>query len=123
MKKLLVSALALATIVTPMAATPAAAQRPDYRWHGDRQDWDASRDYRRGNYRERRLNRNDRIYRGRDGRTYCRRNDGTTGLVIGGVGGALAGNLLGGGTLGTLLGGAGGALVGREIDRGKVRCR
>ena len=31
-------------------------------------------------YRERRLSSNDRIYRGQDGRTYCRRNDGTTGL-------------------------------------------
>lgn len=44
-------------------------------------------------YRERRLETNDRIYRGRDGRYYCRRSDGTTGLVIGGVVGGIAGVL------------------------------
>ncbi|MDR6788383.1 uncharacterized protein YcfJ [Sphingomonas sp. BE138] len=128
MKKALLTALAIATVSAPMVAAPAAeAQRRDrdrdYQWHGDRDDWDASRDYRRGNYRERRLNREDQVYRGRDGRAYCRRNDGTTGLVVGGAGGALLGNLVGGGLLGTLAGGGAGALLGREIDRGKVRCR
>ena len=34
-------------------------------------------------YRERRLSREDRIYRGRDNRYYCRRSDGTTGLIAG----------------------------------------
>ncbi|WP_294196155.1 glycine zipper 2TM domain-containing protein [uncultured Sphingomonas sp.] len=126
MKKALLTALAIATVSAPMVAAPAAdAQRRDrdYQWHGDRDDWDASRDYRRGNYRERRLSREDQVYRGRDGRSYCRRNDGTTGLVVGGAGGALLGNLVGGGLLGTLAGGGAGALLGREIDRGKVRCR
>ncbi len=128
MKKALLTALAIATVSAPMVAAPAAdAQRRDrdrdYRWHGDRDDWDASRDYRRGKYRERRLSREDQVYRGRDGKAYCRRNDGTTGLVVGGAGGALLGNLVGGGLLGTLAGGGAGALLGREIDRGKVRCR
>lgn len=125
MKRAMLSALMLATLTAPMAVTPAAAQNRDrdYRWHGDDRDWDASRDYRRSNARERRLSREDQIYRGRDGRTYCRRNDGTTGLVVGGVGGAVVGNLIGGGLLGTLAGGAGGALLGRSIDKGKVRCR
>ncbi|MEG8040704.1 glycine zipper 2TM domain-containing protein [Sphingomonas sp. LR60] len=127
MKKALLTALAIATVSTPMVAAPADAQRRDrdrdYQWHGDRNDWDASRDYRRGNYRERRLSREDQVYRGRDGRSYCRRNDGTTGLVVGGAGGALLGNLVGGGLLGTLAGGGAGALLGRQIDRGKVRCR
>jgi hypothetical protein len=127
MKNALIAALMVATTATPMMLpTAAEAQRrdrPDYRWHGDQQDWDARRDYRRGNYRERRMNRDDRVYRGRDGRSYCQRKDGTTGLVVGGVGGAVLGNLVGGGLLGTLAGGAGGALLGREIDRGKVRCR
>ncbi|WP_394652035.1 glycine zipper 2TM domain-containing protein [uncultured Sphingomonas sp.] len=122
--KIMLAALAATIATVPLAApTPAQAQGRDYRWQGDRQDWDASRSYRDGRYRERRLTRNDRIYRGRDGRAYCRRNDGTTGLVIGGVGGAVLGNLVGGGLLGTLIGGGGGALLGREIDRGKVRCR
>lgn len=77
-------------------------------------------------YRERRLAGNDRIYRGQDGRYYCRRNDGTTGLLVGAAAGGLLGNIIAGGgseTLGTLLGAAGGALAGREIDRNNVRCR
>lgn len=125
MKRAVLTALMLATLSTPLAVAPAAAQNRDrdYRWHGDDRDWDAARDYRRSNARERRLAREDQVYRGRDGRTYCRRNDGTTGLVVGGVGGAVVGNLIGGGLLGTLAGGAGGALLGRSIDKGKVRCR
>ncbi|PCG15184.1 MULTISPECIES: glycine zipper 2TM domain-containing protein [Sphingomonas] len=125
MKNALLSALMLATVTAPLAVAPADAQRRDrdYRWHGEDRNWNPSESYREGRYRERRLGRNDRIYRGQDGRTYCRRNDGTTGLVVGGVGGAVLGNVLGGGLLGTLAGGAGGALLGREVDRGKVRCR
>ncbi|MGE4324114.1 MAG: glycine zipper 2TM domain-containing protein [Sphingobium sp.] len=64
-------------------------------------------------------------WRGRDGRTYCRKSDGTTGLIIGGVGGALVGRAIdtrGERATGTILGAAGGALLGREIDS-KRRCR
>lgn len=67
-----------------------------------------------------------REYRGRDGRMYCRRSDGTTGTIVGGVGGAAVGAALtGGGAVGTLLGAAGGALAGRSIDRHRSerRCR
>ena len=77
-------------------------------------------------YRERRLTRNDRIYRGSDNRYYCRRPDGTTGLIVGGAVGALLGNAVDGGRsslLGTLIGGVAGAALGREIERGQVRCR
>ena len=59
-------------------------------------------------------------WRGRDGRMYCRRTDGTTGLIVGGIGGALVGRTIdtrGDRTLGTLGGAAAGALLGREIDR------
>ncbi|OQW38626.1 MAG: hypothetical protein A4S12_12335 [Proteobacteria bacterium SG_bin5] len=63
----------------------------------------------------------------RNGRTYCRHSDGTTGLIAGGVGGALIGRSLdGGGLLGTALGAAGGALAGRAVDRtltARERCR
>ncbi|WP_260923997.1 glycine zipper 2TM domain-containing protein [Novosphingobium sp. 9] len=95
----------------------------DRQWRGDDKNWNPSDSYRKGNYKERRLGRNDRIYRGRDGRAYCRRSDGTTGLVVGALGGAALGNLVGGDTLGTLAGGVGGALIGRSIDRGNVKCR
>lgn len=98
--------------------------RDDRRWRGDRNDgWDPAAHYsgRRGG--DRRLGRNDHIYRGGDGRYYCKRKDGTTGLVIGGVAGGLLGNAIGGNTLGTLLGAGGGALLGRQIDRGSVKCR
>ena len=96
----------------------------DHRWRGSDRNWDASRSYRQGNYRERRLSRQDQVYRGRDGRYYCRRNDGTTGLVVGAaLGGILGGAIGNGDLLGVILGGAGGAVVGREIDRGNVRCR
>lgn len=99
--------------------------RQDYRWQGDRGGrWDPRDSYRQGNYRERRLTRQDRIYRGRDGRHYCRRADGTTGLVVGAaLGGVLGGAIGNGDLLGVILGGAGGAVLGREIDRGNVRCR
>jgi hypothetical protein len=85
--------------------------------------------YRDGRYyRERRLSYNDRIYRGRDGRYYCRRNDGTTGLIVGAGVGALIGNSLDNGrssVLGTILGAAAGGAVGASIDRNNrdVRCR
>lgn len=125
MKSHLLAALLSVAVAAPvtMLPTEAAAQRRDHSWHGDQRDWDPGQSYRRGNYRDRRLGRNDRIYRGRDGRAYCRRNDGTTGLVIGAVGGGVLANLIGGGTLGTLAGAGGGALLGRSIDRGNVKCR
>lgn len=124
MRMKLASAMLMAAVALPVAIpAPAVAQHRDYRWNGDRDNWDASRSYRPGRYRERQLSRDDRIYRGRDGRYYCKRNDGTTGLVIGGVAGGLLGNALTGSTLGTLVGGAGGALLGRSVDRGQVRCR
>ena len=57
----------------------------------------------------------------------CRHSSGTTGLVAGGVGGALLGNsVLGHGALGTVGGAVGGAFAGRAIDRtitAKDRCR
>lgn len=91
-------------------------------------DYDASRYYRDDpRYQERRLTAQDEVYRGSDGRYYCRRSDGTTGLIVGGAGGALLGNLLDGGrsrTAGTLIGGALGALLGRSVDQNTdVRCR
>lgn len=83
--------------------------------------------YRDGRYyQQRRLGRNDRIYRGNDGRYYCRRSDGTTGLIVGAAVGGLLGNSLGrgdSGVLATLLGAGAGAALGSSIDRGNVNCR
>ena len=67
-----------------------------------------------------------REWRGNDGRMRCRRPNGTTGLVVGGVAGALVGRSIdtrGDRTLGTLGGAAVGALAGRAIERGGSRCR
>jgi hypothetical protein len=93
-----------------------------------RTDYDASRYYRDDpRYPERRLSAQDEVYRGSDGRYYCKRSDGTIGLIVGGAGGALLGNLIDGGrsrTAGTLIGGALGALIGKTIDQNSdVRCR
>lgn len=66
-----------------------------------------------------------REWRGRDGRMHCRKSNGTTGLIVGGVGGALAGRAIdsrGDRTTGTVLGAAAGALLGKEIDS-KRTCR
>jgi len=91
-------------------------------------DYDAARYYRDGpSYRERRLSAQDEVYRGSDGRYYCKRNDGTTGLIVGGVAGGVLGNIVDGGSnrvAGTLIGGALGALAGKAIDQNSdVRCR
>lgn len=97
--------------------------RPQYRG----QAYYADRYYRDGRYyRERTLGRNDRIYRGSNGRYYCRRPDGTTGLIVGAAAGGLLGNALTNGRsslLATLIGAGAGGLLGREVERGSVRCR
>ena len=96
MKKHLIAALMSVAVAAPaMLPTAATAQRygdrrdnndrrdrddrrydndrrgNDRNWRGDDRNWDPSNSYRDGKYRERRLSRNDRIYRGRDGRAYC----------------------------------------------------
>ncbi|MDX3899681.1 MAG: hypothetical protein QHC40_04085 [Sphingobium sp.] len=134
MKKHLIAALMTVAMAMPAALpTAAAAQyrqdrdnppRRDYRWQGDNnRNWEPSQHYQARSRGERRLTRKDRIYRGRDGRAYCRRSDGTTGLVVGAVSGGVLANLVGGNTLETLLGAGAGAALGNAIDRGKVKCR
>lgn len=88
--------------------------------------YDAQRYYRSdSSYQPYTLSQNDRLYRGNDGRYYCRRKDGTTGLIVGAAVGGLIGNQIGRGRsnlLGTLIGAGAGAALGREVDRGRVRC-
>jgi hypothetical protein len=93
-------------------------------------NYDASRYYRDDSrYTERRLSPQDEVYRGSDGRYYCKRNDGTTGLIIGAVGGGVLGNVIDGGRNrvgGTLIGGALGAILGGAVgsaSNNDVRCR
>lgn len=136
MKKLMI-ALTAAMALPGLTATPALAQTYGGDWgRVHAYDWNhpepgynsyyADRYYRQGNYPEHRLSRNDRIYRGHDGRYYCRHSDGSTGLIIGAATGALLGNALrvgGSSTLSTILGGAAGAAIGSSVDRGNLRCR
>lgn len=99
---------------------------PDDRDEGN---YDPARYYRSGpNYQERTLSTNDRVYAGQDGRYYCKRNDGTTGLIVGAAGGGILGNVIDGGrsrTVGTLLGAAIGGLAGRAVEQNnsEIRCR
>ena len=68
-----------------------------------------------------------RTWQDSQGRTRCRRSNGTTGLVVGAAGGALIGRAIdtrGERTTGTIVGAAAGALLGRSIERSRrVRCR
>ena len=94
--------------------------RPDPRYNG----YYPERYYRQGDYYV--MKRDDRIYRGQDGRYYCRRSNGTTGLIVGGAAGAALGAAIAPGgseVLGALIGGAAGAAIGTSVDRGEVRCR
>ncbi len=138
------AALALLAPVMVLTASPALAQSGDWDRRGDdyySQDYrgdyrDGYRDRYRGDYRQRGyygepVYANTRTWRSDDGRQYCRRSDGTTGLIVGGVAGALIGREVAGRrgdrTLGAILGAAGGALLGRAIDRSSsndgYRCR
>lgn len=124
MKRIIAAAL-FAAVAMPV--TTAYADPPPWApAHGkrakDRAIYDSDGRY----YEPRRLSSDDRIWRSRDGQYHCRRDNGTTGLIIGGAVGALVGRELDGGrdrTVGTIAGAAGGALLGRAIDRGELRCR
>ena len=102
---------------------PAPPSRYDDNRYGDRYEngYDPSRYYRaEPNAPQRVLSPDDRVYAGTDGRYYCKRNDGTTGLIVGGAAGGILGNVIDGGhsrIVGTLLGGAAGALAGKAIDQ------
>lgn len=138
MKKALLATM-LAAIALP--AVPAFGDPPPWAPAHGRRAHEAEayeRNYDRGGYdrsiydeqgryyQPRQLTRNDRIWRGNDGRYYCRRSNGTTGLVVGAALGGLLGNQIAGRgdrTLGTVIGAVGGGLLGREVDRGNVHCR
>lgn len=137
MKKTL---LALALAGVTLTSVPVLADPPPWApAHGKRHhDYERDRDHDRGRYYDRtydsrgryleprRITRDSYVWRGRDGRYYCKRDNGTTGLIIGAGVGALAGHEIAGRgdrTLGTILGGVLGGVLGREIDRGDLQCR
>ena len=140
MRKILSIAM-IAAIVLP--ALPVAADPPpwapahgrrakdaerDYRDHDRDRDEDRAGYYYRDDHRhhERRQVRFDEVvYHGDDGRYYCHRSDGTTGLIVGGVAGGLIGSQLARGksaALGTVLGVGAGALIGQAIEKDRVYC-
>ncbi|MHA6719275.1 glycine zipper 2TM domain-containing protein [Sphingomonas sp. RS6] len=97
----------------------------------DEGDYEPSRYYRPGSS-EVVLGPNDRVYRGQDGRYYCKRPDGTTGLIVGAAAGGLFGNVISSrhsSTVGTLLGAIAGGAIGASVDKNNqqnnqdVRCR
>lgn len=95
----------------------------------DEGDYDPAGYYRDSpRYQERVLRSDERVYRGRDGRYYCKRSDGTTGLIVGAAAGAVLGNVIDGGhsrTAGTLIGALVGGAAGASIERNnqQLRCR
>ena len=112
----------LIVAASALAAVPLSGCATTY---DDPYDGYYERQYRAGNYEPYALSRNDRVFRGSDGRYYCQRRDGTIGLVVGAAVGGLLGNLIaprGSNTIGTLIGAAGGAAIGYAIERGEVRC-
>jgi len=137
------TALDMATMTVPAAATghghvapghSAAPHEENWNRHGRGNDR-RSRDYRRyeesryynsyGNGYGEPVYRNTQVWQGRDGNYYCRKKDGTTGLIIGAAAGALLGREVdkyGNRTTGTIIGGALGALLGKELTDGTT-CR
>lgn len=131
------AALGAATMAAPASAYQipmpegyhAAPAEQQLNYGRDRYERRYDRRYARANdrgYRGDRVHRNTRVWRGNDGRYYCRKDNGTTGLLIGAAVGGLIGNEVAGRgdkTLGAILGAVGGGLLGREIDRSDSRCR
>ncbi|QIG81463.1 glycine zipper 2TM domain-containing protein [Stakelama tenebrarum] len=76
-------------------------------------------------YDQRAMNDDVVIYRDAQGRYYCRREDGTTGTLVGAAAGGVLGNIIAPGgskTVGTILGALAGGVAGREIDRSDLAC-
>jgi Glycine zipper 2TM domain len=143
MKKMILASLAVASlgfaapvmaaelpaVQSPFAAAQIAPAAPSLEQSSEYRGKKYRRGYRQG-YRDASNGRgyyDGPVWRGNDGRYRCRRDNGTTGLLIGGATGALIGNEVAGRgdkLLGTIIGGAAGALLGREIDKSRgFKCR
>ena len=118
----------IATLYGADALADQTVAHKKHKRHKHRDHYSSYDRYDRSDYRsyDEPVSRNTRIWRDRDGRYYCQKENGTTGLLIGaGVGGLIGHEVAGRGdrTLGVILGAAGGALLGREIDRRSTKCR
>ena len=133
MRTLLLGTLAVTALLTGCASSE--SDRPEYgfrQYDYDRPDpayggYDASRYYREDSrYQEREVSRDEQLYRGNDGRYYCRRSDGTTGLIVGALAGGVLGNIIAPGgskRLGTIIGAGAGAVAGSALEQNSARCR
>ena len=126
MKNTVISAVIAATALT---SVPAFGDPPPWAPAHGRRSHERYENYDRGADYQRQYNRTDNgiaYWRGDDGRYYCHRSNGTTGLLVGAALGALLGRSVdrhGDRSTGTILGAAAGALLGREVERGQTRCR
>ena len=120
------AAASVALTAPAYAGLAAPAQADGFHKLDQSSDFYKKRKDRRYYARDEQIGNNTRVWRDNDGRYRCKKDNGTTGLLIGGAVGGLAGHEIAGGgdkLLGTVLGAAGGALLGREIDKSKYRCR
>jgi hypothetical protein len=127
MKRIILPLLAVSGLLAGCSTYDDNGPRYGHNDYGNDGGWDAHEHYRDdSSYQERRMSSDEQVYRGSDGRYYCRRSDGTAGLIVGGVAGGALGDAIaprGSKTLGTLLGAIGGAAVGSSVDKGDTRCR
>lgn len=128
-KSLLGAFAAASVLATAPAYAGISAAAPAQGYHNLDQSSGFYRDrkHRDRHYsRDQRVNANTRVWRDKDGRYRCKKDNGTTGLLIGGAVGGVAGHEIAGGgdkLLGTVIGVGAGALLGREIDKDKYKCR
>ena len=116
---------------TLIAASIAAVAMPTSAAFADPPPWAPAHGRRAHDAQQQRYYTTDngiRYWQGEDNRYYCKRSNGTTGLLLGGAAGALIGRAIdthGSRTTGTILGAAAGALLGREVERNRstARCR
>lgn len=118
--------LALLTLVVSASLSAPLIAQPAYTYGGATTENSVSYDANGQYTTPQTLNADDRVWQGEDGQYYCKRKNGTTGLVIGAaVGGFLGNRIAGRGnrTLGTIIGAVGGAVLGRELEKGEVKCK